>query len=104
MKYFLNENKIYVVNNDSFIYEINEYTICQYSNSITYELKLVGGYDYVDPDNNDNQRYVTADNFIEEVQYDTITQYFLIDNGIGEAIQDNGYKIIKKLPKIIKLG
>lgn len=91
---------IYVKSSDSFIYKIvshelvNNGTLCY-----RYNLELIAGYDYIDPDNSDRQGYVTADNFIANVQTDIIIVYPL-EQTLTEELKDNGYTVIKQLPVI----
>ena len=99
MKKYLNEKSLYVINDDRLIYKVNEYDVYDGYISLNYNLELVAGYDYINPDENDIQGYVEAINFIEDVQLESVVQYFL-EEGLKECLIDNGFEILDKLPKI----
>lgn len=95
------DSKIYVRNNDNLIYVVESVT--SYNNGCDYlqvNLKLVAGIDYISPDENDVQGWCSANNFVEEVQEDSINQYFIKESMI-EALESNGYTIVENVPAIV---
>lgn len=99
MKKYLEEKSIYVKNEDKMIYKIVSFEAYDGYTTLTYDLELVAGYDYIDPDNNDIQGYVSAEKFIEEVRTETVVQYFF-EEGLKDCLEENGYEILDKLPTI----
>lgn len=99
--------ELYVKNKDlNYIYKV-EYkrdcdstTLCQ-----VYALTLICGYDYEDLDDkyNNKQCYVSANNFIDEVQYEEIIAYPL-EETLKQSLIENGYETIDKLPIIKERG
>lgn len=96
------------VKNDDLIYEVkfNGKDMVYYENKpknsyIVLGLELVCGWDYVNPDYSDTQGYVSAEHFIDDVQYDNVVCYFVTES-VENALEENGYEIIDKLPKIYK--
>lgn len=100
MKKYFDNKKFYVRNDDNMIYEIGTFEVYDGYNSIHLNLELVAGWDYVNPDYNDIQGYVPADRFIEDVQTDTVIQYFL-EESATDALESDGYYIIT-LPESVK--
>lgn len=95
MTQYLGNNKFYVYNTtEKLVYLVNEYET-YYGGNIHIHLELVAGWDYVNPDENDIQGWVSADKFIEEVQTEIVQQYFLKE-GMEEALTENGYTILKE--------
>ena len=68
-------------------------------NYFILELNLLCGYDYINRDENDIQGYISSDNFSNDVQYYEHVCYFL-DESVKECLEENGYTILKNLPKI----
>ena len=68
-------------------------------NYFILELNLLCGYDYINRDENDIQGYIASDNFSNDVQYYEHVCYFL-EESVKECLEDNGYTILEKLPKI----
>lgn len=68
---------------------------------LTVNLVLIAGYDYINSDENDIQGYVTASNFVESVQDETVIQYYIVES-MKQCLVDNGYEILDKLPVIHK--
>ena len=96
MTQYLGINKFYVYNTtEKLVYLVNEYEVYYNSSALQIHLELVAGWDYVNPDENDVQGWVSADKFIEEVQDEYINQYFLKE-GMEEALEENGYTILKE--------
>ena len=94
MTQYLGANKFYVYNTtEKLVYLVNEFEV-YYGGSIYINLELVAGWDYVNPDENDVQGWVGAENFVEDVQTEVVYQYFLLE-GMHEALTENGYTILK---------
>lgn len=96
MKYFLENQKFYVINGENLVYEVNGFEAYSGSTALYIDLELVAGLDYVNPDVSDVQDWVGADNYIEDVQFETVTQYFLKE-GMEEALEANGYTILEEI-------
>lgn len=96
MRHYLEGKKFYVINEESFVYKVEEFETYGNTDYILWELELVAGIDYVDVDYSDIQDWVPADNYIEDVQYEYVTQYFL-QEGAKEALEENGYTILEKI-------
>jgi hypothetical protein len=96
MKHYLEGKKFYVINEENFVYKVGEFETYGNTDYILWELELVAGIDYVDVDYSDIQDWVPADNYIEDVQYEYVTQYFLVE-GAKEALEANGYTILKEI-------
>ena len=102
------DSKIYVRNNDNLIYVVESVT--SYNNGCDYmqvNLKLVAGIDYINPDENDMQGWCSANNFVEEVQEDSINQYFIKESMVKalenmvKALENNDYTIVENVPTIV---
>lgn len=95
-------SKIYVKNNNNLIYEVNysrANILSSNSYCLGYDLNLVCGYDYINPDENDIQGYVNKDRFTDNVQFETLI-FYPLEESLKECLEENGYAIIEKLPKI----
>lgn len=99
MKSYLVKHKLYVKNQDNFIYQTESIEMHDGENFMTVELKLVAGYDYINPDYSDVQGYVPADRFVESLQDEYELVYFLQES-VRDSLIDNGYEILKELPTI----
>lgn len=94
MKHYLESNKFYVMNEDAkLVYKVAEFETYGDAEFITVELELVAGWDYVNPDENDVQGWVGADRFVEDIQFEYVNQYFLVE-GMKEALEANDYTIL----------
>lgn len=104
MKHYLENHKFYVVNDtENLVYEVNNFETYGNANFISIELELVAGWDYVNPDENDIQGWVSADNFVEDVQFEYVSQY-LIKEGMEEALKENGYTVLENIaPNLQKI-
>lgn len=94
---YLGDNAIYVKNDDKLVYKVESVEIYDNYNSLRLNLKLVCGWDYVNPDYNDVQGWCPADRFIEDVQSEMEICYFLKES-VKECLEDNGYEILEKNP------
>ena len=99
MKNYLENKTIYVKNDEEFIYEVASFETYDNNDTIYLNLELVAGIGYINPDESDIVNYVSADRFIEDIQNETVIQYFFKE-GMIEALEESGYRIIEKLPKI----
>ncbi len=85
---------VYVINEDKLIYKI--YSVEQLGSTeicYNYNFELVAGHDYINPDESNAQGFVSAGNFVEHVQYDSLTVLPLSES-LGERLADEGYKVI----------
>lgn len=96
-------NRVFVQNEENYIYEINFKEICMgndiKSMTIFLDLKLIAGIDYINPDENNIQGYVNASRFTDNIQNETIVVYTYRES-IENSLKENGYKIIESLPDI----
>lgn len=99
MKTYLENKTIYVKNDEELIYEVVSFETYDNTDTIYLNLELVAGIDYINPDESDIVNYVSADRFVEDIQNESVIQY-LFKEGMIEALEENGYRIIEKLPKI----
>ena len=92
--------KIYVKNEDNFIYEVKceVNNIHESCNTHTYNLQLIAGWDYIN-ENTDVQGYVSNDRFVKDIQHEWVVCWF-IEESLKECLLSNDYEIIEKLPKI----
>lgn len=96
MKHYLEDKKFYVINGENLVYKVGEFETYGNTDYILWELELVAGIDYVDVDYSDIQDWVGADNYIDDVQYEYVSQYFL-QEGAKEALEANGYTILEEI-------
>lgn len=102
MKHYLENHKFYVINEDEkLVYKVGKFETYSNHEAIHICLELVAGWDYVNPDENDNQGWVPADRFVEDIQIDYINQYFLKE-GMEEALEANGYTIMKDVSPALR--
>lgn len=97
MLHYLENNKFYVMNDDKkLVYKVGTYEAFSGCTYLQVNLELVAGWDYVNPDYNDIQGWCSADKFVEDVQTEYITQYFLKES-MEEALEFNGFHILEKI-------
>lgn len=94
MKHYLEGHKFYVINGENLVYKVGEFETYGNADFITFELELVAGIDYINPDENDIQGYVPAENFVEDVQYEYVNQLFLVE-GAKEALEANEFTVLE---------
>ena len=94
--------ELYVENADRMIYKLQDIELKENGLAYLY-LDLVCGYDYVDPDNSDLQGYVDNSRFVEEVQHEIVSCDILAESLLN-ALNNDGYHILKILPKIFRNG
>ena len=99
---------MYVINDDEdLIYEvqIDKRDIVNYDDDKSYlivKLYLVCGKDWVDVNSyGGTQGWIPKEYFVDEVQFEQVVCYFYIES-IMSALEENGFKEIKKLPRIEK--
>ncbi|MFJ7982302.1 hypothetical protein ACIQ1D_18750 [Lysinibacillus xylanilyticus] len=85
---------VYVQNEEKMVYKVE--MVAQQASEFYYllNLELVAGWDYVNPDENDIQGYVKADNFIEDIQYNSYT-FYPWDETITQRLEVEGFKRVK---------
>lgn len=97
MRHYLENHKFYVMNEDEkLVYKVGEFESFSNHESIHIHLELVAGWDYVNPDYNDVQGWCSADRFVEDIQFEIVSQYFLKE-GMEEALEENGYTILEEI-------
>ncbi len=96
MKHYLENHKFYVINEENLVYKVGEFETYGNADFITFELELVAGLDYVNPDESDIQDWVSAENFVDDVQYEYINQLFLVESA-KEVLEYHGYTILEEI-------
>ena len=99
---------MYVINdNEDLIYEvrIDKRDIVDYGDEKSYmivKLDLVCGKDWVDVNSYGGiMGWIPTEYFVDDVQFEQVVCYFYIESVIS-ALEENGFKELKKLPKIEK--
>lgn len=92
MKVYMEKQNVYAITEDKLVYKVSSMEVYDNQNYMSVELKLVAGWDYVDPDTSDLMGWVPADRFIDDLQYDSVVQYFL-EEGLVECLEENGYTV-----------
>lgn len=86
--------ELYVMNEERFIYKVARVEELSYkSYGLSYMLDLVAGYDYVNPDESNAQGFVSAEAFVESVQWDCLT-VFPLEETLGGRLKEEGYTVI----------
>lgn len=86
--------EVYVINEDNLIYKLTSVEqLGSESICYSYNMELVAGRDYINPDENNAQGFVGAKRFVEHVQHDNIT-VLPLEESLGERLKDEGYKVI----------
>lgn len=96
MKHYLENHKFYVINEENFVYKVAEFETYGNADFFTFELELVAGLDYVNPDESDIQDWVGAENFADDIQYEYINQLFLVESA-KEVLEYHGYTILEEI-------
>ena len=87
-------SEIHVITEEKMIYKIESVRqLDSKEYGLLYNLELVAGYDYVNPDLSDAQGFVNADRFIDDVQLHSFTLYPMEEN-LGERLEEEGFKVI----------
>ncbi len=99
---------MYVINDEEMlIYEVrlDKRDIVDRGDTSSYmevKLDLVCGSDWIDVnDYGGTMGWLPSEYFVDEVQYESVICYFYTES-IMSALEENGFKEIKKLPKIEK--
>lgn len=104
MRKYLESYKFYVENkHDKLVYKVADYQVYDDCDYIQINLELVAGWDYVNPDENDVQGWCPAENFVEDIQFEYVLQYFFAE-GMKEALEEHEYTILEKIsPNLQKI-
>lgn len=90
---------MFIVKKDGLVYEVKQPKVfCIDKMSLIYELNLICGFDYINPDNNDIQGWVDASRFTKESQSEDIL--VLYDESLLDRLNEEGFKVLDKLPEI----
>lgn len=95
-KIYLEDKKFYVVNEDKFVYKVGTFEAYDKYNTLHFNLELVAGWDYVNPDMNDVQGWCAADRFVEDVQSETVIVY-MMNESVKESFEANDYTILENI-------
>lgn len=90
-----------VKSDDSLIYKVeidSPRALDSKSPCLLYDLELMCGYDYIDPDWSDIQGWVSPNMFTDGVQSDNVIVYW--DESLKDRLEEEGYEIIERLPRI----
>lgn len=61
---------------------------------IIWNLRLVSGLDYVDIDNSNRQGWCPPENFIDDIQLETLIQYPMSE-GLDAVLSEDGWRPVK---------
>lgn len=88
-------NPIYFMKEDSkLIYRVDSVEeVGSFTHALRYNMSLVAGYDYVEPDYSDKQGWVSKEAFVEEIQDEDLLVYPL-EESLLENAESEGYKFI----------
>lgn len=89
---FLESNSMYV-RKDGFVYRVYGYNACDGDTVLELKLSLVAGWDYLNPDENDDQGWCPASRFTDDVQTDMVIMNFRMQ-GAEDALRSDGYEIL----------
>jgi len=98
---------MYVINDEDLIYKvrIDKQDIVDYGDEKSYmiiKLDLVCGKDWIEVNSyGGTQGWIPPEYFVDEVQFEQVVCYFY-EESIINVLEENGFKEIKKLPKIEK--
>lgn len=98
-KIYLTNNEIYVKTESNLLYKTESIVMHDCESYLTVNLELVAGYDYINPDENNIQGYISASNFVDSVQTESVVQYYMVES-MKRCLIDNGYEILETLPMI----
>ena len=88
--------KFYAVSEDSFIYEVSfDRELSSREHCLSYNVEMIAGYDYINPDENDLQGYVTPDRF----NHNGISALtlFPLSETLTERLADEGLRVIENI-------
>lgn len=93
---YMNNNALYVLDEDEqLVYRTESYTPCGGELRIMWNLVLVAGKDYINPDVSDEQGWCPANRFTDGIQFRSCSQY-LNSETLEELLKDEGFKILGK--------
>lgn len=101
MKLYLGNKSLYVQNEDKLVYKTESIEMYDGYDFLHINLELVAGWDYVNPDMNDIQCWCPASRFIEDIQTETVIQYFITES-MKEALKAEDYEILDFIPNDLK--
>lgn len=101
MKSYLGNKAIYVQNEDKLVYKTESIEVYDRYDSLHINLTLVAGWDYVNPDMNNIHGWCPANRFVEDVQTETVIQYF-IEESMKESLEANNYEVLNFIPNDLK--
>lgn len=93
---YLENKKFYVVNEDKLVYKVGTFEAYDGYDTLHFNLELVAGWDYVNPDMNDIQGWCPADRFVEDVQSETLIHY-MMEESLKESLEANDYTILENI-------
>lgn len=96
MNVYLENNKLYVKTANNLIYAVDSFEPFHGMSYNKLHLQLVAGVDYLNEDS-DVQGWCPASNFVEDMQEEWVLQHFM-EEGMKEALTENDYIILDKLP------
>ncbi|UNA01668.1 putative replicative DNA helicase [Bacillus phage vB_BcgM] len=86
--------ELHVITENKLIYKVESYRQLESSEiGFLYNLELVAGREYINPDYSDAQGYVSKEAFVENIQLEQIT-FYPTSETLTEALDDNGYTVI----------
>ena len=98
MKTYLNDKSFYAMDKENkLIYKCNAFESYDGYDSIYFTLELVCGWDYVNPDENNIQGWVKAENFCNDVQ-EILMICYIFEESVNECLEAHDL-IICKCPK-----
>lgn len=97
MKAYLESKTIFAKNEDNLVYKVNSMEFYDGDDALRLNLKLVCGWDYIKPDEEDVQGWCKADRFTEDVQEEQIICY-VMEESIKSCLKSNGYEILSECP------
>ena len=97
MKNYFGEKKIYVKNEEGFVYKVESFETYDGYDWFQLNLVLVCGQDYVNPDVSDIQGWCPPERFAEHLHIEQEICYFMKESVI-DCLKSNGWEILEKCP------
>ena len=97
MKAYLNNDTIFVKNNDNLVYKCSSMEIYDGDKTLRLNLSLVCCWDYINTEESDVQGWCNSDSFAEDVQSKQEICY-VMEESIIMCLEANGYEILKECP------
>ena len=95
-KIYLENKKFYVVNEDKLVYKVGTFEAYDGYDTLHFNLELVAGWDYINPDMNDIQGWCPAERFIEDVQSEIVIVY-MMEESVKKSFEANDYIILENI-------